>query len=673
MKSFPCRMLLTPGIFALVFAFVLPAIGQYKEWRPVSPEDVASAKPVVDADADAEALFWEMRIDDSSSDDLDMWHYVRVKIFTERGREKYSKFDIPYAKGTKIKNLAARVIKADGSIVEIPEKEIFDREIIRTSGVKVKAKSFAVPNIEPGVIVEYKYKEAVDEAGASGMRLPLQRDIPVRDLVYYYKPYGTKDEPQYQAYNLNDFKFSKDQKGFWMAKRTNVPAFKEEPRMPPEDTVRPWLLLTSTRVQITNISFGGGISFVVKDPSNTKQYWGAFATEKSRIVSFFTKKDKKITAAAEQITAGAATQDEKLRRLYEFCQKEIKNVFYDPNITPEQRAKLKPVKTIAEVLEKKEATRPLYVDYLFGALANALGMEVRIMYSGNKGNMFFNPNMTNERLLHLAAIAVRNGQDFGYYNPGDPFTPFGMLPWHDEGSWAILIGESNYLWRETGARPHTENLYKRSGKFKLTEDGTLEGDVTIEMSGQPALSFRHSYWDETEEKRTEAVTSGVTSRMSSAEVTLVSVENLKDAKLPIVQKYKVKVPNYAQKTGRRLFVVPGFFEHGTSPVFSAGSRQFDIFFPYAWSENDSVQIQLPEGYSLDNADAPAPYSDAGKVSEMVVDIKHDPKNRILYYDRKFYFGAKENLNFKVDNYTPLKSIFDTYHKMDSHTISLKQD
>ena len=148
----------------------------------MSPEDIAATAPVVEPDADAEALLWEMRIDDSS-DDLDMWHYVRVKIFSERGREKFSKFDIPFTKGTKIKNLTARVIKKDGTIVDVLEKDIFEREIVRASGLKVKAKSFAVPNIEPGVIVEYRYKEAIDDAGASGMRLPLQRDIPVRQLL----------------------------------------------------------------------------------------------------------------------------------------------------------------------------------------------------------------------------------------------------------------------------------------------------------------------------------------------------------------------------------------------------------------------------------------------------------------------------------------------------------
>src|SRR5688500_17013751 len=130
--------------FVLFLSFLLlvnlqSVFAQDKEWREVSPADLQAKTPKVEADADAEAIFWEVRIDDSSSEELSMKHYVRVKIFTERGREKFSKFDIPFTKGIKIKDIAARVIKADGSIVELTPKDIFEREIIRANKVKIKA------------------------------------------------------------------------------------------------------------------------------------------------------------------------------------------------------------------------------------------------------------------------------------------------------------------------------------------------------------------------------------------------------------------------------------------------------------------------------------------------------------------------------------------------------
>lgn len=179
MRSPLVRPILAILLFASLFLFFNRTTLADDLWREVTSAELQMKSPKVDPDADAEAIFWEVRIDDSSDENLTIKHYVRVKIFTERGREKYSKFDVPFTKGTKIKDLEARIIQPDGSAAEITKDEIFEREIVKASGVKVKAKSFAVPNIAPGVIVEYRYTEAISDAGAKGMRLQFQRDIPV--------------------------------------------------------------------------------------------------------------------------------------------------------------------------------------------------------------------------------------------------------------------------------------------------------------------------------------------------------------------------------------------------------------------------------------------------------------------------------------------------------------
>lgn len=669
MKYLTTGTLCIPRTILVFLLLIVPMLAQDKIWRTVPADDIASSTPVVEADADAEALLWEMRIDDSSSD-LDMWHYVRVKIFTERGREKFSKFDIPFVKGTKIKNLSARVIKKDGTIVEVAEKDIFEREIVRASGVKVKAKSFAVPNIEPGVIVEYRYKEAIDDAGASGMRLPLQRDIPVRYMAYFYKP--NAKEPQYQAYNTKDFKFVKHEKGFFLGERRNIPAFKEEPRMPPEDQVRPWLFLTSTRIQLTSASMSG-LTFVIKDPSNVQGYWGAVSSERGRILEFILKPDKKIKAAAEGIVAGAASNDEKLRKLYEFAQKQIHNVYYDARITEEQRQKMPAPKSMGDLLERKQAAAPAYVDYLFAAMAGSLGFNVRLAFTGNRSQMFFNPNMTNERLIHFAGIAVEDNNDYKYFNPCDPFMPAQTLPWFEEDSYVLLVGQNSYIWAETPALAHDQNNYKRTGNFTLHADGTLEGDVSVELLGQPAIVFRQSYYDETVDKQNESISDGVKSRMSAAEVSAISVENLNDTSKPLVQRYKVKVPGYAQKTGRRLFLQPSFFEYGPSPLFSSSTRQYDIFFRYPWSENDLINITLPAGFKLDNPDAPEPFSDTNRIGSLEFDIRYDVGKHMLVVKRKFYFGARKNILFSAKSYAVLKNVFDAFHKSDAHSLSLRQE
>jgi len=657
-------------LFLLFFTLQSTAFSQDKEWRPITDAEIKSA-PVVDPDADAEAIFWEVKIDNSSSDGLTRRHYVRVKIFTERGRERYSKFDIQYIRGIKIKDLAARVIKSDGTIVEVGKADIFDREIIKTSGLKVKAKSFAVPNIEPGVIVEYRYKEVIDGGNAVGMRLDFQKDIPVQNLSYYYKTYDKK-EPKTQSYNFTGTSFQKGSDGYYLAQRTNIPAFKEEPRMPPENMVKPWMLLTGTETALTGFT-GTGITFVVKDPTNPSKYWGAVGSQQLPRVKAMLEaaKDKEMKSLAEQIVAGANTPEEKLAKIYSYCQTQISNTDYDPTITDEMRAKLPVFKDFPDMIKRRSGNY-YRINMLFGVLATVAGLEATYVLGSNRSEMFFDPTMTNDDLISFAGIGIKLGEGYKLFNPGIKYAPYGELPWSREDSWALFIGEKEFNWQQTGYAPPAKTGLKRTGKFRLLEDGTLEGDVDIELTGHRALSFRLDYYDESQDKRESAVKDEVKRRLSQAEVSAVSIENLEDTSRPLIQHFKVRIPAYAQKTGKRLFFQPGFFESGESPLFSSADRKFDIFFAYPWSENDTIEIKYPSNFDLDNGDSPAAVFDNSKITSDTVSIKVDKTNSVIFYNRQFYFGEGGRVLFKSNYYAPLKSLWDAINKTDTHQLSLKQ-
>ncbi|QYO65864.1 hypothetical protein [Leptolyngbya sp. 7M] len=83
--------------------FVFSAVNvsaQDKGWRPVAPADLQASTPIVEPGADAEAIFWEVRVDDSSTNELALRHYVRIKVFTEKGREDFARHDVNFTKGT---------------------------------------------------------------------------------------------------------------------------------------------------------------------------------------------------------------------------------------------------------------------------------------------------------------------------------------------------------------------------------------------------------------------------------------------------------------------------------------------------------------------------------------------------------------------------------------------
>lgn len=123
------------SIFCLLLAVSQTIFVQDKIWREVTPAELAMKTPKVEADADAEAIFWEVRVDDKEIGKLSYNHSVRVKIFTERGREKFGKFDIPFFKGKKVEDVSARVIKPDGSIVNLQPSDIYEREIMKANKI----------------------------------------------------------------------------------------------------------------------------------------------------------------------------------------------------------------------------------------------------------------------------------------------------------------------------------------------------------------------------------------------------------------------------------------------------------------------------------------------------------------------------------------------------------
>lgn len=620
-------------------------------WRPITPAEMEQKTSVVEPDADAEAIFWDVRLDDKKSNKLSYRHYVRVKIFTERGRERFSKIDIPFMKGKKVEDVAARVIKPDGSIVDLKQTDIFEREVAKAGKLRVQAKSFAVPGIEPGVIVEYQYSEVLKNDGAGGERLVFQRDIPMQKVTYSVRPYG-KSVLKFNSYNMPDTKFVEGRDGFQSATLTNVPAYKEEPYMPPDDEVRKWVYLQYQ---------GLGTLF----------QWGMVSWRWMPLISGLRKPKKEVQAKVTEVTAGALQEEEKVRRIFDFVQKSIKNVALDPNITEEQIEKLD-IDGPDDVLKRGMGTS-FHKDLLFAAMTRAAGFEVAVLLAGDRNDNFFNPDKYPfPSFVEMSGIAVKLNGEWKYFDPCSPAMPFASLPWQREGVRAMLVTESSFIWQTIKVTEPLKSPARRDGKFVLNADGSLEGEINLQYEGHQAISRRQEQMRDSQAKREELIRDEIKNRISTAEVSNISIVNFDDSSKPLTYIMKVRVPNYAQKAGKRLIFQPSFFEFGTPPAFSSATRVNSVYFRFPWSEKDTVAIKLPEGYLPDGIDAPESISDTSKITQNKIALRVDPATNTLNLTRDFYFGANGNIIFPVSSYPALKRLFDSFSKSDTHAVTIKQ-
>jgi hypothetical protein len=656
--SFPLFVL---SLFALA---VSPALAS-SDWKPVDPAELAMKAPVVEKDADAEAIFWEVRVADELEGGTPrtvLNHYVRIKIFTERGRESQSKIDIPFFNNQKITDIAARTIKADGQIVELKKDDVFERTIIRSSGLKIKAKSFAMPSVEPGAILEYRWREVRNDRLANYIRLYFQRDVPVQLVKYYVKPLSIPGFPfgmRVQTFNGRNTPFTKEKDGFYSTTLEKVPAFREEPRMPPEDQVRPWML----------------VYYSEDKKLAPEQYWKAKGKEFYEAVKSRMKVSDEVKKASTEAIGDAATPEQKLERLFEFCRSKIKNVNDDASgMTAEERASWKANKSPADTLKRGMGTGT-DIDMLFASLATAAGFETRVVNLADRSDTFFDPEFPDDYFISSYDIGVRVGDAWRFYDPASTYVPHGMLRWQEEGQDALVSDSKEPSWVKTPLSGPEKSKQKRTAKLQLTDDGSLEGDVRIEYTGHFAVEKKEWNDDDSATQREETLRDMLKAQMSTLELSNIQIENITDPVKPFIYTFHIKVPGYAQRTGKRLFLQPAFFQHGLDPIFPTSSRTHPVYFHYPWSEEDEVSIALPAGFALDNPDAPASFG-SGEISRYDVKILATKDQKTIIYKRTFFFGGGstgiDRLLYPVTAYPSLKNYFDMVHKQDSHTVTLKQ-
>src|SRR5262249_39391831 len=115
---------------------------------------------------------------------------------------------------------------------------------------------------------------------------------------------------------------------------------------------------------------------------------------------------------------------------------------------------------------------------------------------------------------------------------------------------------------------------------------------------------------------------------------------------------------------------PAVLEQKAPAMFSASERHHPMNFSYAWTDEDRITIELPEGFQPEPFAAPVGY-EAPEVGGYNVSIQR-VDDRTVQDSRDFFFGANAHLEFPVSAYSAVKAFFDRAQQLDRFTITLRQ-
>ena len=645
---FPCALFFVLGVAARYSTSV-----KASEFQPVSPEELKMTSEQQASGAPAVILYRQVDRDDSGRTAHEN-DYFRIKILTEEGR-KYANVEIPFYKenGNNIVNIHGRTIRPDGSIANF-EGKAFDKSIAKAKGLKIMAKTFTLPDVQLGSILEYYYTLDLAEYFVFDSHWILSDELFTKSAKFSLKPYVSDYSNMHVrwSWQLLPSGTEAPKEGpdhIIRLQVQNIPAFQTEDFMPPENELK-------SRVDFT---------YTEDFEKDATQFWKSRGKKLNGFVDGFIGKPKAMEQAVAQIVSPSDSPDVKLQKIYERVQ-QIRNTSYELRKTEqEQKREKEKENSNVEDVWKRGYGNGKQINWLFLALARAAGFEAYEVYASERRNYFFNPVTMDAHKLDSDVVLVKvNGKEV-FCDPGAAFTPFGLLMWPETGVPGLRLDKDGGTWIRTMLPESSTSRIVRRADLTLSETGDLEGKLTVTFTGLEAMHRRREELHEDEAERKKTLEEEAKEYIPAAsEVELTNKPDWSSSTPPLVAEFKLKIPGWVSGAGRRELLPVGIFSANEKRVFEHAERVHPIYFEFPSQKEDDVTISLPLGWEASNL-PPAQNQDAKAAVYM---LKAENDKGTLHLSRKLNLDL---LFLDQKSYPALRNFFQVVRTGDEEQIVLQ--
>jgi len=619
------------GALTALLSLVLTLPARAEEWQPISPEDLQMKGEPKAPKAAAIFLYRQVDRDDANSTES---IYSRIKVLTDEGR-KYANVEIPYLKGANtIRGLQARVIRPDGSIAEF-DGTVYEKPLVKARGVKMMAKSFSLPGVEVGSIIEYRYRRSMPYGWAFNSRWLLSDELFTRRAVFSLRQAdGLLLRWSWPLGLPPDTKPPAKERGLIRLETHDVPAFVTEEYMPPEDAMK-------YRVQFI---YEGDDS----DQKDQEAYWKAFGKRSNSLIQRFIK-NRALEQEVARLVQPADSVETKARKLYARAQ-QIRNLSFERQATEQEteREKLADNHDAEDVLKHGYGDADEVTWFFFG-LVRAAKLDASLVLISTRDDTFFDPRLMNARELNTCVVLVNLGDSTVFLDPGMPFMPFAYLPWNETAVKGLRLDGDGGQWVNTTLPSAAESRVERKMVGKLAPSGTLEGKVTVTYSGLEASRRRISERNEDATERRKSLEQDLEADVPvGVDVKLTNTPDWTGSETPLVAEFDFRVPGWAAAAGNRSLMPVGLFGGSEKHTFEHSARVHPLYFMFPHQNTDEVAIELPPGWQASSvpkartADIKvATYNSSAQITGGMLSIKRELVLNTIIIQQKYYAQVRD--------------------------------
>ncbi len=504
-----------------------------------------------------------------------------VKILNRQGVNDFGEITIPFStEHQKLKILYAYTELPDGKKVK-PSKDAFNIvyppfQAFAPIYSDLKYQTISMPAVKPGAIINYAFElDTVKPYMKNEFWTEnfFQSSYPVREASFkVYVPIGKK--VKYKEYNFS-LKPEKRREGndevyyFYMK---NVPPIQEEPAMPPFEEVARKVAFTSVRS------------------------WDEVARWYSDLASSAVKPDEFVRRVTLQVIKDKETEEGKIRAIYDFVAQNIRYVGLEFGING-----YKP-HTASSILKNRYGDCKDHATLLI-AMLKVIGVKGYPVLIPTAGIANMDVSMPMPTAFNHEIAAIRWKGKWLFLDTTSDTVPFGELPAMDQGRKVLIVDldSKKAILAETPVFPPSSNVEGFSGNFTIKNTGALQGEMKFYYTGVYAHRERAMFLSMQNEKQMERfVENSAASVVPGFDVDNFTVSNFKNIdEKSVFFTVKGKTSVFATKTKHlMLFHLPAPCYTRLIGLVASKKRKYPYVVGYKMMKRSSVQISLPEGYSL---------------------------------------------------------------------------
>jgi Domain of Unknown Function with PDB structure (DUF3857)/Transglutaminase-like superfamily len=329
--------------------------------------------------------------------------------------------------------------------------------------------------------------------------------------------------------------------------------------------------------------------FSYDDYAGKQTTWADFGAWSHGLFKEAASFDEPRKAQIAALLQGAATQKEKIARLYKYVQQNMRYVSIQLGI-----GGFRPF-AVSFVDNKKYGDCKALANYMHNLLEVAGIPSWPALVNAGRTEEPADPNFPSNVFNHVILCAVPDG-DTTWLECTSNTSEVGKLGAFTENRYALLLTEQGGKLVPTPKSKPADNLFAASSTIALADDGTGSSKTKFSLTGEYIQEFLSYIGEEKkdDQKRYLIEYQGFL-QPDDFEISFDKQVPLASAELNMNIE---KIPSFT--AGSKMFLSPRIYKIWSNELPATNKRISDFLLGTPFVKSDTTVYQLPEGYGVDN-------------------------------------------------------------------------